>query len=244
MRLIKINRCTKIAVVFCVSLMSQNIFAEVLWIPTAGINLKSLEFDRSFDPSTTEATFTMLDLTLTAAFDTFYIQLNTNQPVSDEKTSDSIGEVVVDRDDITLTIGCNCLSMLEKLTIFAGYNTGTTQIKGTVPGATFEELYKDSGLFAGVSYPLFNTQYGGLTGFAAYASLDGTVDIRDEITSSNATFDGDTTGTSLGITWSGPLSDAMNYSLSVKQQSYVFDTGLFSVDQNYTNISGTVTYFF
>ena len=244
MRSIKIIRSTKVIAFFCALLIGQSAVAEVLWIPAVGLNMKSLQFDRSFDPSTTEATFTMADLTITAAFDDFYMQLNTNQPLSDEKTSDSIGEVVVERDDVTLTIGCNCLAALEKLTLFVGYNMGTTVITGTVPLSTFEESYKDAGFFIGGSYPLFSTDEGGLTAVLAYASLDGSVDIQDEITDSNETFDGDTTGISYGLTWSGGLTEATNYSVAVKQQVYVFDTGLFSVDQNYTNLSASVTFFF
>lgn len=244
MQLKKITHCTKAAVFFCVLFISQNVFAEVLWIPAAGINMKSLEFDRSFDPSTTEATFAMADLTITAAFDNFYMQLNTNQPLSDEKTSDSIGEVVVERDDITFTIGCNCLEVLKKLSLFMGYNVGNTTVSGSVPGSSFEESYKDAGFFVGGSYPLLSTDEGGLTAVLAYASLDGSVHIKDEITSSNATFDGDTTGVSYGLTWSAGLTDTTNYSVAVKQQVYVFDTGLFAVDQNYTNLSASVTFFF
>ncbi|MFC1588956.1 hypothetical protein ACFL3P_01645 [Pseudomonadota bacterium] len=243
MRSIKLIHSIKAVLFLCAIFLSQAAVAEVLWVPAVGVNMKSLEFDRSFDPSTTEATFIMADLTITAAFDDFYVQLNTNQPFSDEKTSDSIGEVVVERDDITLTVGCNCF-FIEKLTLFVGYNAGTTVVSGAVPGASFEESYKDSGFFVGGSYPLFSTDEGGLTAALAYAKLDGTVHIKDEITSSNATFDGDTSGLSYGLTWTGGLTDSMNYSVSMKQQVYVFDTGLFAVDQNYTNISVSVTFFF
>ena len=216
----------------------------MLWIPTVGINFKSLEFKRAFDPSTTQATFIMADLTVTAAFDDFYMQLNTNQPLSDEKTSDSVGEILVERDDVTLTMGCNCLAAIEKLTLFIGYNTGTTLIKGTVPGSTFQEDYKDSGFFLGGSYPLFTTKYGGLTGVAAYASLDGSLHFQDEISATDVIVDGDTAGLSYGLSWNGGLSKTVNYSVSVKQQIYVFDTEIFSVDKSFTILSGTVTIFF
>lgn len=244
MRAKNLTHCSKAAILFCLLFVSRSVFAEVLWIPTAGINLKSLEFKRPFDPSTTKATFTMLDLTVTAAFDTFYIQLNTNQPVSEEKTSDSIGEVVVERDDVTLTMGCNCLSTLEKLTVFVGYNTGTTLIRGTEPGSTFEESYKDSGFFVGGSYPLLKNNYGSLTGVAAYASLAGSLHFQDEISATDIIVDGDTAGLSYGLTWNAGLSENMNYTISIKQQTYVFDTEKFSMDKTFTSIAGTVTLFF
>lgn len=229
---------------FCAMLLSQSVFAEVVWIPNAGVSLKTLEFKRAFDPSTTEATFTMADLTLTAAFDTFYIQLNTNQPLGDESSTDSIGEVVVERSDITLTMGCNCLAAIKKLTVFVGYNTGTTLINGTVTGSTFQEDHKDSGFFVGGSYPIVKTKYGGLTGIAAYASQDGSLHFKDEITASDITVEGDTAGISYGLTWNGGLSETMDYSVGLKKQIYVFDTGTFSVDKNFTILSGSVTMYY
>lgn len=231
-------------VIFCALLLSQSVVAEVLWIPTVGINFKSLEFKRAYDTSTTQATFIMADLTVTAAFDDFYMQLNTNQPLSEEKTSDSIGEILVERDDVTLTMGCNCLDSIEKLTLFIGYNTGTTLINGTVPGSTFQEDYKDSGFFIGGSYPLFTTKYGGLTGVAAYASLDGSLHLQDEVTVTDEIIEGDTAGFSYGFSWNGGLSKTMNYSLSIKQQIYVFESEEFSLDKSFTILSGTVTVFF
>lgn len=221
--------------------------AEAIWVPNAGVNSKTLDFDRPFTPGTTNAGFLMLDVSLTAAYETFFITGNVNVPASEESTTDSNGAATVERDDSTLTIGCNCLEAFEKLTLFVGYTIGNTTIDA-LTGASDQllENYEDKGFFLGGSYPLWAGEAGSLTASFAYALLDGTVQIQVPATAINETRFGDTSGTSLGLIWSGGLTADANYSLALKQQAYVFeeDGGLFSLDQTYTNISATVTYFF
>ncbi len=223
--------------------------AEVVWVPNAGINFKSLSFDRPFTTGTTDATFIMLDASLTAAFDDFFITLNTNQPMSDESSSDPNGEATIDRSDSTLTIGCNCLAVVEKLTMFVGYTIGNTDIDALAPsavGGKLVENYEDKGFFLGGSYPLWVTRQGSLTGTMAYAFLDGSVQITAPGASINEAPTGTTEGTSIGLSWNGGLTQDTNYSVSLKRQAYVFeeDGGLFSLNQTYNNLSATVTFFF
>ena len=234
----------RFVVVMCIS---QLTLAEVIWIPNAGINNKTLDFDRPFTPGTTNAGFLMLDVSVTAAFETFFVTANANLPTSDESTTDTNGPVTVDRDDSTLTIGCNCIAALEKLTVFAGYTIGNTTIVATTAASDqLLENYEDTGFFIGGSYPLWNSEYGALTGSFAYAFLDGTVQIQVPALAINETRTGDTSGTSLGLIWTGGLTDDTNYTISLKRQGYVFEEtgGLFSLDQTYSNLSATVTYFF
>ncbi|PCK07335.1 MAG: hypothetical protein COA42_14880 [Alteromonadaceae bacterium] len=93
--------------------------------------------------------------------------------------------------------------------------------------AVYEQLYEENGFFGGVSYGLSLEGYGTLTMSAAYASMDG--QYRDNANDPNEGFDGtfvpfnfegDSTGFSLGLTWTGALGENTAYFLDLRRQSY------------------------
>ncbi len=222
--------------------------SSVSWIPTNGLSYKMLQY--GVGSVSADTSFMSMDLGIVAAFDGFYISADLDQALDDGSFDGGLG-YKGSSDVMNLTIGCNCLSFVQDLTVFAGYTSIDTLVDG---GTAFQESANDAGFFVGASYPFVIANSGQLTASMAYASLDGKS--LGRLPTDDITFLGDTTGISYGISWTSSLSANVNYSLSAKVNDYTFDlssvsnsagatlpaTG--SRDRVFTILGAKVTYFF
>lgn len=135
----------------------------------------------------------------------------------------------VERQDATLTLG---MQTMDRLSIFAGYTVG--EMKDDFYG----NFHEDKGSFAGFGYNVpVNQSSLGLS--LAYA------DISTEIRTDGAapgdpipTAEGDTTGLSIGLSWSGEYRNNMGYFIGLRARRYDFDANdaAYDADKNITSI--------
>ncbi len=149
-------------------------------------------------------------------------------------------ETLVGRDDQSLTIGMN---VIDNLNIFLGYMEGTTTLTPDAMCANictqpwniaydhqvagireYQQEYNEEGPFIGASYGYRIADIGTLSGSIAYAKMDGSYkDNYAAVADENFKYAGDSTGFSLGITWSAPLTERVGYFLDLRRQSYSMD---------------------
>lgn len=163
-------------------------------------------------------------------------------------------EIDVSRRDYSITLGYN---VYRGLNIFIGYLDGETTLKpdaffdringfynkaylnfdenlqgGYSP--TYEQTYEETGPYIGASYSWHFVDVGTLSASYAYADMDG--EYKDNalcvINSCSAfQWEGSSTGSSLGLTWTAPLGENSSYFFDVRRQIYEMDgddkTGFF-----------------
>lgn len=158
------------------------------------------------------------------------------------------GEVDVKREDQSITVGYN---VWDRLNIFVGYLKGETTLNpdplcanpfGNCSQANYaflqyylgqpryEQVYEEQGPYVGFSYSWQIADLGSLSASYAYADMDGEYtdnanDPNDIFGGNFRAFDyrGDTTGSSLGLTWTGPLGETSNYFIDLRRQQYEMD---------------------
>ena len=206
--------------------------------------------DREFTPN-----FVSLDLFFTTLFDKTYVTINHDQSIKDDISSDTsnTGLMYYARQDTNLTIGH---PVLDKLTLFGGYRTGATKI---FYSPTNDSLRTTSqGFFVGgsTSYPVSKTT---VLGFSlAIASLEGKVSLREPLVDTSAftvidladDVTGNAVGYSLGLNWSGEISQDTSFIVAYKFQRYEFEDadnhGGTDIDFNetFSTVSVGVSHFF
>ena len=229
----------------CLLLMTANAQA-VDFAGNAGLASKKMNFGRSTDINSTDATFTMINLSFTTILDSSYVSFAVEMPTGDEESNN--GLVVSDRNEVSLTWGCNCVPNLENVNFFVGYTSTGTDITGSVPGEAFTEKHVDKGFFIGGLVPVLDVDEKRISLSVAYAALDGEIDFTDEFTGVSGTIDGDTAGFSYAAILTGSISPTINYSFMYKVQDYLFE-GSFSgvavdVDKKFSQVQAGLTYFF
>lgn len=237
-------------------------------ITKVALNNKSSELiirDRKFTPN-----FTTVDLSATGAIDRYFVTLNAESSVKDAVLTDgreNNGPTSYSRQDYNITFGYN----FDFATVFGGLRTGNTDAKyatltSSVVGT--ETIYKlenkafgtqSSGFYLGISKGFRFEGKGNLSASLAVASLDGTVSLSEPFVDTSVflvgspppeNINGSAIGTSIGITWSGKVSDNVDYSLSLKSNQFKFtDDVLFggldlSYQENFTTFSLGLTHFF
>ncbi|MCK4704397.1 MAG: hypothetical protein KAT90_02860, partial [Gammaproteobacteria bacterium] len=175
----------------CLLLMTGNAQA-VDFAGNAGLASKKMDFGRSTDINSTDVTFTMINLSFTTILDSSYVSFAVELPTSEEDSNN--GLVTSDRDEVSLTWGCNCIPNLENVNVFVGYTSTGTDITGSVPGEAFTEKHVDKGFFIGGLVPVLDVDEKRISLSVAYAALDGEIDFTDEFTGVSGTIDGDTAG--------------------------------------------------
>ncbi len=123
----------------------------------------------------------------------------------------------------------------------------------------YQQEYTESGFYFGTSYTFKVAEAGNLSVSIAYASMDG--EYKDNANDPEGAFsnfvafdyEGDTTGTSIGLTWSAGLGESSAYFVDVRRQSYSMtgsdQTGRFEgvslrTDEEMTGITGGVQFYF
>lgn len=122
--------------------------------------------------------------------------------------------------------------------------------------AKYKQTYTEEGPYIGFSYAWRIAEAGTLSASYAYADMDG--EYKDNAncviyTCTAFKWEGDTTGSSIGLTWTAPLGENSSYFLDLRQQKYSMDgkdkTGSFpnqSVDTDETmqGITAGVQFYF
>lgn len=93
---------------------------------------------------------------------------------------------------------------------------------------TYEQEYTEKGLFLGGSYGFNINDIGTLSVSLAYASMDGKYEDNAQDPSGLTNFrkfdyEGDSTGTSLAVTWTSPLGENSAYTIDLRRQAYSMD---------------------
>ncbi len=116
-------------------------------------------------------------------------------------------------------------------------------------GTDYIQTYTESGFYFGASHSYQIQEYGTLSFSLAYATMDG--EYKDNVENPNNIFPGflpfnykgDTTGTSLGVTWTASLGDTSAYFIDLRRQDYSMDgkdtTGNFTTVELETDESMT-----
>lgn len=93
--------------------------------------------------------------------------------------------------------------------------------------ATYTQIYSESGIYFGASYSVAIRDYGSLSMSFAQAEMDGEYkdNANDPTNAYAATFvafhyKGQTRGSSISLTWSGPLGDRAGYFFDIRRQRY------------------------
>ena len=239
---------------------TQTVFAENDDISIVGgvaYNIKNERFDIANKPFKPD--FVTIEWSLIAAYKSAYVKLNYDESVKDgaqvDTTPSSGGgsndnqALLFDRKDAGITFG---YSVLEGLSLFAGYTRGETGVTGTgdfsVQGnltssyietafSTLTVNVTEQGPFVGASYSYYLKDSGSLSFSLAYARLDGevqseraekvtTIDMTGstEVTTIDGSLvKGDATGFSYSIVWTDRFTESMLYNLSLKTTRYKFD---------------------
>lgn len=154
----------------------------------------------------------------------------------------------MDREEFTLSIG---YALTDRIAVFAGYKQNDTQFEdnGTIQLSVVTDfaeadstgiLVRDAdleqdGFFLGATYVWPYESQGWLNGSLSIdlgvAFLDGDIsskdnvlfDFSDERAVSGDTGSGEAVGLNLGVTWSGPLTERLNYSVGVDGYQYSYE---------------------
>lgn len=125
--------------------------------------------------------------------------------------------------------------------------------------AAYQQTYSEQGPFLGGSYTFAIADAGNLSLSLAYAIMDG--EYKDNANDPESglnnfvafDYQGDTTGTSIGVTWSGGLGETSAYFIDLRRQSYSMEasdqTGLFTgvslrTDEKMTGLTAGVQLYF
>ena len=220
-------------------------------ITKVSVNNKSSELiirDRKFTPK-----FVTLDLSVTGTLDRYFVTFNSESSIKDAIETDPKGLIFYSRQDYNITFGHN----FEFATVFGGFRTGNTDAKYTSNNGAFGT--NSNGYYLGISKGYYFEGKGNLSGSLAIASLKGEVSLSEPFVDTSVflvgspppkNISGSAIGTSIGITWSGKVSENVDYSLSLKSNQFNFtDDVLFggldlSYQENFTTFSLGLTHFF
>jgi len=165
----------------------------------------------------------------------------------------------VDRKDQSITFGYNAWNNLN---VFAGYMAGETRLtpepsccnlvnlaldlEDDLLNANgnyfYHQVYTEKGPFVGFSYGWRVGEASTLSASYAYARMKG--EFKDNYITTpppvwtgygDEHFDyaGNSIGSSIGITWSSPLSETSSYFIDIRQQKYSMDAGSTNVPYAY-----------
>lgn len=231
------------------------------FIAKAAIGYKSSELiirDRSFTPD-----FITLDLALTGTIDRYFLTIENEVSIKDaiESVPDGDGDGVNDglifysRQDTNITFGYG----FDIATVFIGWRSGETTSHYTAENNEFGT--KSDGFYIGTSKSHYFENKGNLSGSIAIASLDGEVSLTEPFVDTSAfipgvgstppdTIKGSAIGFSLGIGWSGQVSDNTIYNIDYKLNQFDFEDDVvfggldLSYEENFSTFYIGLTHFF
>lgn len=221
------------------------------FIAKAAIGQKSSELiirDRSFTPD-----FITLDMSLTGTHDRYFLTFNNENSIKDAIETDPNGLIFFSRQDTNLTFGYS----FDIATVFVGWRTGETDAYYTGKNNNFGT--KSDGFYIGTSKSHYFKDKGNLNGSFAIASLDGEVSLTEPFVDTSAfvignpppdNIKGSAVGFSLGIGWSGEVSDNTIYNIDYKLNQFDFEDDVvfggldLSYEENFSTFYIGLTHFF
>lgn len=244
-----------------------------------GIQYKQLDMEQTFSglpdslgirtSGDLSASLPVINLQAIFFYNSFYLSGKFETDLASSSTSSTIPfttagtdlDTEVGRDDSNITAGYR---ISDQVSIFGGYMMGKTElIPDTCANcsnlasvmqragySTYRQHYRESGFFAGVSLGK-NLQHGRISTSIAYALMDGeyTDNYRDANGSNEFNYQGDSTGLSLAVAWSAPITESLFYFIDARIQQYDMDasdhagTGIYQntnvkTQESITGISG------
>ena len=232
---------------------SYNTAHAIDFIARAAIGNKSSELiirDRSFTPD-----FITLDLSLTGTHGRYFLTLNNENSIKDAIETDPNGLIFFSRQDTNITFGYS----FDIANVFVGWRTGETDAYYTGENNNFGT--KSDGFYIGTSKSHHFKDKGSLSGSIAIASLDGEVSLTEPFVDTSAfipgvgppppdTIKGSAIGFSLGIGWSGQVSDNTTYNIDYKLNQFDFEDDVvfggldLSYEENFSTFYIGLTHFF
>jgi len=241
---------TRLVIIWIVVFFAQSAFAEEEISIVGGVaySLKSEEFTVGGKPFKPE--FTTIDWSLIAAYKSSYIKLNYDQSVKDDSILNNTPSgnggldnsvLLFSREDSGITIG---YSVLDSLTLFAGYTRGRTDVLGfsdvsgrvtalppEIRNRNIDITITEKGPFVGASYIHYLKDSGSFNFSVAYAQLDGVLSFKTAdtdvetgtVTVISESSEGDSTGFSYSVTWTDQFSEDILYNITLKRTEYNFD---------------------
>lgn len=199
-------------------------------VPKLGFSYKNVGLDPGSGKSFNSNLVT-LDIGATLAYRSFYLSAGYDTSIKDSiehnttpsgsgTPDDSI--IAISRDDAALTLGYNAW---KGLSVFAGYKYGRFDAViisdvTVMPPGNGAIRFTTHGPFLGAGYS-FRLSKGSLDFSVAYAAMSG--ELKSSRAAGTVTVEGDATGFSYGISWSGALSETATYTVGLKANRYSFD---------------------
>lgn len=203
-------------------------------VPKAALGTTSWKLSADFgvpgEKQTFNYDFQMVEFAMTGGYQRFYLSVNYEQSVNDRSKAvlnddGTVSEITWRRADYGVTVGYN---VWRGLSLFGGYKRGYSNghsvgLRDTGGGVydldSYDTRFSEIGPFFGLSYDYPVGQYGVVGATAAYALFDGAWKAKNAV-GNRFELDGDTTGFSYGLTWSGQFSETAYYSIGVKRTDY------------------------
>lgn len=220
-------------------------------VAKAAVGNKSSELiirDRKFTPD-----FVTLDLSLTGTHGRYFLTVNDEFSIKDAIETDPNGLIFYSRQDINITFGYS----FDFATVFGGFRSGKTDAHYTANNGAFGT--SSDGFYLGANRSHYFEGRGSLSGSLAIASLNGEVSLSEPFVDTSAfvvgptppeNIKGSAVGLSLGISWSGQVSEDTIYNIDLKINQFDFEDDVvfggldLSYEENFTTISIGLTHFF
>lgn len=212
---------------------------------------KTLRLDIARARSSFSPSYVTINPTLGLGYNSFYASASYDKSLGigpgDDEVEGGAGPTASTLDfsrvDTTYTLGYR---LNPSFSVFVGHTRGVSQFTDTTFDATLivtRTNYSETGPFAGVAYTKAFGDKGSLGLSVGYAKLDGELEVLVRPGAATFTAEGDVTGLSYGVTWSGSLTGSLGYRVGVKATRYKMEEPLHIIER-YTNIYvGIVNYF-
>ncbi len=170
--------------------------------------------------------------------------------------ADYFYQVPLTNDDInngSVSVSCSRLNRAAQQFFLADQ-----EFYSSVP--RYKQTYEESGPFIGASYSMPIQDLGSLSFSFAYASMDGSYEDNafdpDNLWAGNLqsfNYEGDSTGTSMAITWTSGLGDSSAYFIDIRRQAYSMtgddvtgrlDGVKLKTDEEMLGITGGIQFYF
>lgn len=240
-------------------------FGASLFLGNFFVDVSLQKSDEGDDSFTQDAFSTATDVNdVSAAF--LGISLDTDRTIEREEFSLSVGYAITENTGVFAGYKRNTTDFDDEvgtgLAILSGVAAGdpnSFSITTDVTGSASSELEQD-GFFLGATYVIPYESDGWLNGALSFdlgvAFLNGDLSFSDRATVSSDDIDfsetntssqdtsGDAVGINLGVAWSGPLTDRLNYSVGVDgyQYDYEGDSGSADFEDTLVRFSIGISY--
>lgn len=206
--------------------------AELTLVPSIGFGESYLTFSRSTG-EVDQSRFNIVDLGLTASYGAYYLKADTEMPLGEAYVTAPNVIRQFKREDYGVTAG---YYLNDKLSLFGGYAYGKTSIitnDGSNPGYPIYTEHQDAGPYIGANYSLFLGATGTLGLNVAYARQNGLFSVENTDATPDTKESGNTSGFSIGATWTDTYKDKLTYYLGYKWKRYKTDLPSASINKTF-----------